>query len=198
MRLKGKVCVITGAGQGIGRTAAELFAREEARVVIAEVDEQNGRQAEAAIGGAGGRAEFVRTDVSNARSVRACFDRLRRTYGRIDVLYNNASVYLAGQDARVTDLEPAVWDRVLATNLTGVLHCCRCGIPLMMEGGGGSVITTASSAGVIGIPGCDAYTASKGGTVALTRSLAVEYGPYKVRTNLPKNLLVQVLFLISQ
>ena len=199
MRLRDKVCAITGAGRGIGRAAAELFAREGARVVIVEADEAGGREAEAAIRAAGGAAEFVRADVADAASVHACFEHIRKTHRRLDVLYNNASVYLAGQDGPVTELDPAVWGRVLAINLGGVFHCCKFGIPLMIAGGGGSVINTASSAGLVGIPNCDAYTAAKGGTIALTRSMAVEYGPRNVRVNCiaPEEVARIALFLAS-
>lgn len=182
-RLDNKVCAITGAGRGIGRAAAERFASEGARVLILELDEETGVETETVINRAGGEAEYVHTDVSDAESVKTCFAHIRERYGRLDVLYNNASIYLAGEDARVTDLDPEIWSRILAINLGGVFHCCKYAIPLMIEGGGGSVINTSSSAGIIAIPGNDAYTATKGATIALTRSLAVEYGPANVRVN---------------
>jgi NAD(P)-dependent dehydrogenase (short-subunit alcohol dehydrogenase family) len=108
---------------------------------------------------------------------------LEKDYGRLDVLYNNASVFLPGRDGRIADIGEEDWDRILAINLKSVYLCCRYGIPLMLKGGGGSIINTASSAGVIGIPGCDAYTATKGATISLTRSLAVEYRPQGIRVN---------------
>ena len=103
-------------------------------------------------------------------------------FDRIDVIYNNAGVYLPGRDGRITDIDEAVWEKVLAINLRSVFLFCKYGIPLMMKHGG-SIINTASSAGMIGIPGCDAYTATKGAIVQLTKSLAAEYGRYNIRTN---------------
>jgi len=182
MRLTGKVAAITGAGRGIGRAAAELFAREGANVAILDRSSGDGRSAEAAIRAAGGRAVFIETDISDAASVAAAFGRIVADLGRLDVLYNNASVYLGGIDGPLGAITFETWRRVLAINLDGLFHCCHAALPLLLDRGG-SIITTASSAGVIGIPNCDAYTASKGATVALTRSLAVEYGPRGVRTN---------------
>jgi NAD(P)-dependent dehydrogenase (short-subunit alcohol dehydrogenase family) len=182
-RLEGKVAVITGAAQGIGRSAALLFAREGAALVIADVNGEKGERTAGEIVKGGGKAWFVATDVSESADVRALMEAVRERHGRLDVLYNNASVYLAGRDGRIADIEEDVWDRVLAVNLRSIYLCCRFGIPLMIESGGGAIINTASSAAMIGIPNCDAYTAAKGATVALTRSLAVEYRPHNIRVN---------------
>ncbi|HWL54629.1 MAG TPA: SDR family NAD(P)-dependent oxidoreductase [Chthoniobacteraceae bacterium] len=182
MRLQHKITAITGAGRGIGRAAALLFAREGARVMILELDPRAGREVEGEIRAQGGKAEWIGVDVADLESTRAAFAEIGTRCGRLDVLYNNASIFLGGRDGRVSDLDEAVWKKVLDVNLSGIYHGCRFGIPLM-RGKGGSIITTASSAGVIGIPGCDAYTASKGATVALTRSMAVEYGPENIRVN---------------
>ena len=182
-RLRNKAAVITGAGRGIGRAAAELFAREGATVVIAEINEELGRDAESAIRAAGGEGRFVRCDIAEGDDVRNLFATVREVYGALHVLYNNASIFLRGEDGPVTDLDEEVWHRILGVNLHGLFLCCKYGIPLMVESGGGSVITTASSAAVIGVPMCDAYTASKGATVALTRAMAVEFGPKNVRVN---------------
>lgn len=183
MRLQNKVAVITGAGRGIGLAGAQVFAREGASVVIAEVDEGLGRSAEQQLRAAGGEATFVRTDCARSADVQALMARTEAIYGGLHVLYNNASVYLDKIDGPITELAEETWTRILAINLDSVFLCCKYGLPLMIRSGGGSIINTGSSAGVIGIPGCDAYTASKGATVALTRSLAVEYGPRKVRVN---------------
>lgn len=183
MRLKNKIAAITGAGRGIGRAAATLFAREGAQVALLEVDEASGTDTEQHIQKQGGDARFIQTDVSDVASVKNAFEKIEKHFQRLHVLYNNASVFLGGRDAPVTELEPEIWNRILGINLHGLFHCCKFGIPLIARSGGGSVINTSSSAGVIGIPKCDAYTATKGATISMTRSMAVEYGPQKVRVN---------------
>ena len=183
MRLRDKVAVITGAGRGIGRAAAELFAHEGAKVVIAEISEELGSQTESAICKAGGSAMFVRTDVSKSADVQELFRRVEETFGSLHVLYNNASIFLRKEDGPVTELSEEVWERILRVNLYSIYLCCKYGIPLIIRSGGGSVINTSSSAGVIGHPHCDAYTATKGATISMTRSMAVEYGPKGVRVN---------------
>lgn len=183
MKLKNKVAAITGAGRGIGRAAAELFAQEGARVIILEVDQKTGADTEAHIKSKGGNACFIPADVSSEESVRQAFASIEKNFGELHILYNNASVYLGKQDTSVTNLPADIWRRILGINLDGIYHCCKYGIPLIIRSGGGSVINTSSSAGVSGIPFCDAYTATKGATITLTRSMAVEYGPHNVRVN---------------
>lgn len=181
-RLENKVAIITGAGRGIGFAAAQAFAREGAKVVLAEIDAELGVRAEARLREAGGDASLVRTDCSRSAEVQALMARTKELHGGLHVLYNNASIFRA-DDGPVTRLEESLWERVLRTNLDSVFLCCKYGIPLIVASGGGSVINTGSSASVMGIPGCDAYTATKGATVALTRSLAVEFGRQNVRVN---------------
>jgi NAD(P)-dependent dehydrogenase (short-subunit alcohol dehydrogenase family) len=181
-RLENRVAIITGAGRGIGFAAAEAFVHEGAKVVLAEIDESLGALADSRRPAAGGDARFVRTDCGDRASVEALMARTDELFGTLHVLYNNASIFLA-QDRPVSDLDEAVWDRVVRVNLKSVFLCCKYAIPRIVRAGGGSVINTGSSAAVIGIPGCDAYTATKGATVALTRSLAVEYGRQGVRVN---------------
>jgi NAD(P)-dependent dehydrogenase (short-subunit alcohol dehydrogenase family) len=183
MVLKNKAAAITGAGRGIGRSAAELFARQGARIAILEVNEQMGRECEASLVKAGGDAKWIKTDVANPESVRDAFGELERIFGELHILYNNASIFLGKQDARVSDLAVEVWRKILAVNLDGLFYCCKYALPLMIKSGGGSIINTSSSTGIIGIPNCDAYTATKGATISLTRSMAVEYGPQRVRVN---------------
>lgn len=182
-RLDNKVAVITGAGRGIGLAGAAAFVREGAKVVVAEIDEDLGGRAEATLRERGGEATFVRTDCSDPADVKSLMAETRRLYGGLDVLYNNASIFLGEDDGPVTDLAEETWQQVLRANLDSVFLCSKYAIPLIIESGGGSVINTGSSASVMGIPGCDAYTAAKGATVSLTRSMAVEYGPKGVRVN---------------
>lgn len=182
-RLENKVAIITGAGRGIGFAGAQAFVREGAKVVIAEINEELGSSAEENLRASGGEATFVRTDCSNSDDVQALMARTESLYGGAHVLYNNASIFLAADDGPVTELVEETWDRVLRTNLGSVFLCSKYAIPLIIASDGGSVINTGSSASVMGIPGCDAYTAAKGATVSMTRSMAVEYGPHGVRVN---------------
>jgi len=183
MRLSGKVAAITGAGCGIGRAAAELFAAEGAAVAILEIDPETGNAAEQAIVRAGGEAVFIPTNVADADDVKSSFATIEERFGALHILYNNASIFLREKDNPVTELSRETWEQILSVNLTGLFYTCKYGIPMMIRSGGGSVINTSSSAGVIGIPNCDAYTATKGATISLTRSMAVEYGPRNVRIN---------------
>ncbi len=183
MRIAGKIAVITGAGSGIGLATAELFGREGATVLILE---KNGESADAArrkVTDAGGQAEAYEVDVADWKSVQAAFDRIGTAFGGIDVLYNNASVFWGEKDAAVDKLEVEVLEAIIRINLFGMMYCSKCAIPLMRRRGGGVIINTSSSCGLIGIPNCDAYSASKGATITLTKSFAVEYGPEKIRTN---------------
>ena len=173
-RLKGKTVIVTGGAGGIGRAGVELFAAEGAHVIIADIDEKAGQETASAAG-----ADFVRCDVSKSEDVRKV---IAAANGKLDVLYNNAGVFWNGRDGRITDIDEAVWEKVIAINLRSVFLFCKYALPLLMKNGG-SVINTASSAGMIGIPDCDAYTATKGAIVQLTKSMAAEYGRYKVRVN---------------
>ena len=183
-RLEGKIVAITGAGGGIGRVAADIFAREGATVCILELNEAAANKAAAEIHAAGGKAAAYVVDISDRASVEAVFRQIGEQHGGLDVLYNNASVFLGGRDAGVAELDPAVFDRVVKINLYGTFYCAKYAIPLLKKRGGGSIINTGSSAAVTGVPGSDAYTATKGATLAMTRSMAVEYGTYNIRTNI--------------
>ena len=178
MKLKDKVSVITGGAAGIGEAGSRRFANEGAKVIILDVNEAAGKALEAQYE----NVWFIKTDISNENSVKCAFDKVAEKYGRVDVLYNNASVFLGGRDGILGDVNEDIWTKVLSINLGGIYHCTKYALPLMKEHGG-SIINTASSAGVVGVPGCAAYTATKGATVTLTRSLAVDYGKYNIRTN---------------
>ncbi|MGH9369220.1 MAG: glucose 1-dehydrogenase [Thermoanaerobaculia bacterium] len=183
MRLKEKVALITGAGSGIGREAALLFAREGASVVVADVAEAAGRETAAAIEHSGGRAGFVRADVSRAADARAMVEAAEEAFGRIDVLFNNAGIFPAA-DGSVLETDEETWDLVLAVNLKGVFLGCKYGIPALLRSGGGSIINTASFVALMGAATPQiAYTASKGGVLAMTREIAVEFARRGIRAN---------------
>jgi NAD(P)-dependent dehydrogenase (short-subunit alcohol dehydrogenase family) len=183
MRLENKVIFVTGGGSGMGRTAAEAFCREGARVAVVDLTEDAGREAADAAKAAGGDAFFVRCDVSKEADVRDAVAATVERFGRLDVLYNNAGIMME-QDRSVVDTEEWVWDKTLGVNVKGIYFCCKHGIPEMVKGGGGSVINIASFVALLGcsVPQ-DAYTASKGAVIALTKSLAVQFGPQGVRSN---------------
>lgn len=192
-KLDGKVAIITGAGSGQGRAAARLFASEGACVVIGEIHEDNGRSAAEEIVAEGGHAVFAPCDVSQEPQVKAMIDLAVGTYGRVDILYNNAGLWLSARgnyrpgvtDAPSPLLEDNVWERTIGVNLKGVYLGCKYAIPEMRRAGAGSIINTSSIAALrTGRGGnSDAYTAAKGGVIAITRTLAVEHAPYQIRCN---------------
>ena len=183
MRLDGKVCFVTGGASGMGRVATGVFCREGARVAVADVSAAAAEAAATEACSGGGDAFAVPCDVTREEQVRAGIAATVERYGRLDVLYNNAGIMMA-EDHSVVDTEEWVWDRTLAVNLKGIFLCCKHGIPEMIKGGGGSVINIASFVALVGcsVPQ-DAYTASKGAIIALTKSLAVQFGPRGVRSN---------------
>ena len=183
MRLDGKVSIITGGGSGMGRVAAELFAGQGAKVVVADYSEASGEAAAAAVRAAGGQATFIKADVSNEDQARAMVQHAIATYGRVDSLYNNAGI-MPEADHSVIDTDVATWDQVMAINVRGVFLGCKYAIPRMLEQGAGSIINIASFVAILGcsVPQ-DAYTASKGAVLALTRSLAVQFAGRGVRSN---------------
>ncbi|HET7677325.1 MAG TPA: glucose 1-dehydrogenase [Candidatus Limnocylindrales bacterium] len=182
-RLQDKVSIITGAASGMGRVAAEMFAREGARVVLADVSEEAVESAAAAVRAAGGEATAVVADVSREEQARRMVEHAVATYGRLDCLYNNAGVMPAA-DHSVIDTDVETWDRVMAVNVRGVFLGCKYAIPRMVEQGSGSIINISSFVAILGcsVPQ-DAYTASKGAVLSLTRSLAVQFAPRGVRSN---------------
>ncbi len=183
MRLEDKVAIITGAGGGMGRVASERFAAEGAKIVVAEFDEEAGEETVKLVREAGGKASFVKTDVSDEASAARMVKHATEIYGRVDVLYNNAGI-MPEADHSVVDTDVDTWDKVMAVNVRGVFLGCKYAIPRMVEQGSGSIINISSFVALLGcsVPQ-DAYTASKGALLSLTRSLAVQFGPSGVRTN---------------
>jgi NAD(P)-dependent dehydrogenase (short-subunit alcohol dehydrogenase family) len=179
-RLDGKVCVITGAGGGMGRDAALLFTEEGAKVCAADV---NGEAAEESAAQAGGETLAHQVDVADEDSVAAMMRAAAERFGGIDVLYNNAGISPA-DDASVLDTAVDAWDRVQAVNTKGVFLCCKHGIPHLLDRGGGSVINVASFVAVVGAATSQiSYTASKGAVLSMTRELAVQFARDNVRVN---------------
>jgi len=183
MRLQDKVSIITGGASGMGRVAAQMFAAEGARVVVADVTEEAAESVVADVKAAGGQATAVVADVSKEADARRMVDHAIATYGRVDVLYNNAGI-MPQADHSVIDTSVEDWDRVMAVNVRGVFLGCKYAIPRMVEQGSGSVINISSFVALVGCSNPqDAYTASKGAVLALTKSLAVQFAPQGVRTN---------------
>lgn len=182
MRLKDKVVIITGAGRGMGRDAAVRFAAAGASVVAADVDDKGAGVVDE-IRAQGGRAEFVCMSVSREHDCERLVARAVEAFGGVDVLYNNAGIFPEA-DHSVVDTAEEIWDQVFAVNVKGVAFCAKHALPRIMERGGGAVINVASFVALVGctVPQ-DAYTASKGAVVALTKSMAVQFGPRGVRTN---------------
>lgn len=182
-RLDGKVAVITGAGSGIGREAASLFAAVGARVVVADVIEELAEDAAAEIEAAGGSARAVVVDVSDEHQVGAMVRTAVDTYGQLDILFNNAGIF-PDDDGGLLVTSPETWQRVMEVNLKGVWLGCRSAVPAMLESGGGSIVNVASFVALIGAATAQmAYTASKGAVLSMTRELAVEYPRQGIRAN---------------
>jgi NAD(P)-dependent dehydrogenase (short-subunit alcohol dehydrogenase family) len=182
-RLVGKVAIITGAGSGIGRVAAELFASEGSAVVVVDVVADAAADTVAAIEVAGGRARAVTADVADEGQVAEMVRVAVETYGALDVLFNNAGIF-PPDDGGVLDTPPSTWDRVMQVNLKGVWLGCRAAVPAMIDSGGGSIVNVASFVALMGAATAQvAYTASKGGVLAFTRELAVEYALSGIRAN---------------
>ena len=181
MRLKDKVAVVTGAGSGIGRAIAVLFAMEGAEVVAADLTKEGGSETVELIKEKGGYAVYVKADVSSARDVRKMIKTAVNKYGKLDILVNNAGI--EGKTASTADCSEEDWDQVLEVNLKGVFLGCKYAIPEMLRNGGGAIVNMSSIAGLVGFPNAPAYCASKAGIMALTRVTALEYATKNIRAN---------------
>lgn len=180
-QMKDKVALVTGGSSGIGRAAALAFAREGAKVVVADVQVAGGQETVRLIRDAGGEAVFVRTDVANPVEVQALVDQAVQRYGRLDYAFNNAGI--EGTLAPTAECSEENWNRTLEINLKGVWLCMRAEIAQMLKQGGGAIVNTASVAGLVGFQNLPAYCASKGGVVQLTRTAALEYAKMGIRIN---------------
>jgi NAD(P)-dependent dehydrogenase (short-subunit alcohol dehydrogenase family) len=185
MRLKNKVAFITGAGMGIGRAASLLFAKEGASIILADIDDKAGVETLAQIKNLGGRGIFVSCDVGVEADVKNAIREGEKAFQRLDILFNNAGVLWRDKDLEVTRTDEAVWDRVMAINLKGTVWTCKYAIPEMVRAGGGSIVNIGSGVAYMGFTKAqDAYTASKGALISLTRSLAIVYAKQNIRANI--------------
>jgi 2-hydroxycyclohexanecarboxyl-CoA dehydrogenase len=175
-RLAGKIAIVTGAGQGIGRAIAEKLAAEGAAVVVTDRDEAGAQQTAAALP----EATAITTDVTDRVAVQTMVDAVVERFGRIDVLVNNAGWDKASP---FVDSDPADWDRAIGVNLYGVLHTCKAVVPVMAEQGAGAIVNLGSDAGRVGSSGEAVYSAAKGGVIAFSKSLAREVARHRIRVN---------------
>lgn len=197
MRLKGKVCIVTGAGNGQGKASALRFANEGASVVVADYDADAGQQTVFEIKKGGLKAEFVKTDVSKSKDVEEMIKFTVEAYEKLDILFNNAGISTRslGDSGNIADVPEEAWDKNLSVNLKGVFLCCKYAIPEMIKSGGGSIINTSATAGFLGgsgigpyfsqnpMAGPIAYSAAKGGILPMSKAIGIGYGMHNIRCN---------------
>lgn len=182
MKLAEKIALITGAGSGIGRATAILFAREGAQVTVSDINSETGNETVQLINQEGHKASFVQADVSMSTDIEKMIHFVANQYGgRLDILYNNAGVPMV--NTPIENVPEDVWDRILNTNVKSIFLASKLAIPIMKKQGGGVILNTASVSGVRPRPGNSAYTVSKAAAIALTKALAIELAPFKVRVN---------------
>ena len=180
-RLEGKVALISGGAQGQGESEVRLFAKEGARIVFGDIVDAKGKKVEAEINEAGGVAKYVHLDVTDEKDWNSAAKLLSKLYGKLDILVNNAGIAMAGKNLEEVTSEE--WDRIQEVNSKGVFLGVKAALPYMKASGGGSIVNISSMAGIVGVPGISAYTASKGAVRLLTKSIAIEYGAHNIRCN---------------
>lgn len=180
LRLKNKVALITGAGSGIGKETALLFAKEEANVIIADIDEAKGKETVQEIEADKGNAFFLQVDVTDEDSIKKMVEEIQRNYQTIDILFNNAGISGIGQ---LHQIKLETWKKVFDVNVTGLFLVSKAILPLMMEKKSGSIINMSSCIAEIGLANRASYAASKGAILSLTKSMQVDYAPYNIRVN---------------
>jgi len=180
MRLENKIAIVTGAGSGIGRGIALTFAKEGAKIVVADYVEEGGKATVEEIKKMGGEAIFVKADVSKANEVKNIFNETMKNFGRVDILVNNAGIFRTGNFHEMAEQD---WDAIININLKSMFLTIKEVAPIMLKQGKGKIINIASIAGLVGFPLSGAYCASKGGVIALTRELSMEYAPKKINVN---------------
>jgi len=193
MKLSNKAAIITGAGSGIGRASAILFSQEGARICVADIDQEGGQQTVDLIKRKGSDAIFVDADITKAsdaeRMVKVTLDQ----YGKLDILFNNAGIGMPFMP--IEQIGESLWHRIMDINAKGIFLGCKYAVPVMKKQGGGVIINTASISGVRPRPGLSAYSASKGAAILLTKALAIELAPFKIRVNCINPVVVETPFL---
>jgi 3-oxoacyl-[acyl-carrier protein] reductase len=181
MKLLNKVSLITGAGSGMGRASALLFSAEGAKVSVADIDKKSGEQTADLIKQKGGEAIFIQADVAKAADVERMITTTVKTYGRLDILFNNAGLPMSFTP--IEEVEEELWDRIMNVNVKSIFLSAKYAVPHMKKQGGGAIVNTASIIGIRARPKMSAYTASKGAAIMLTKQLAIELAPFRIRVN---------------
>jgi 3-oxoacyl-[acyl-carrier protein] reductase len=193
MKLSNKVALITGSGSGIGRASALLFSQEGVRICVVDIDKEGGRQTVDLIKQKGGSAVFVHADITKASDAERMVKMTLDQYGKLDILFNNAGIGMPF--IPIEQIEESLWQKIMDINVKGIFLGCKYAIPAMKRQGGGVIINTASISGVRPRPGLSAYSASKGAVILLTKSLAIELAPFKIRVNCINPVVVDTPFL---
>ncbi len=182
MRLEGKVALITGAASGIGRATAILFAKEGAKVAVVDMDELGGQRTASIVGEGGGGARFIKANVTDVADIQNTIKETVQAFGALHILYNNAGIGANQYGATLENVDEEEWDRILGTNLKGVILCSKYAVPEIKRSGGGAIVNTASIAGIVSLP-THAYSAAKAGVIQITKTSAIELSKSNIRVN---------------